>query len=812
MRKYNYNIDEFYIGENNKLVVGGWVLLDELYLLKVLLDNKISKEIDINTVERQDVVEVFKISQVMCGFRQEIQLNSLNFKEIKVVLETKEDQIVLVEKEISELLGDEKYIYYNIDSVQVQKQETVVSGWAFTRAGGVPEINIRGSKAEVIRTKRLDVQMVHKHLIDEVLVGFEIKLLPPTDDKIEIQFSEEKFKEIYNLDLKQIKAGGYKQKIKKAIKLLRMCNLDRVKKSIQYARENGIKELIKKIKAMVNGKIGYNEWLTMHLPSKEELLQQREHKFEYMPLISIVVPTYNTPKQFLIEMIESVRQQSYTNWELCIADGNSQIEETICLLKQYVEKDKRIKVNFLNENYGISGNTNECIKLASGEYIGLFDHDDLLTPNALFEVVRILNEEANVDFVYSDEDKTDELGKNFFEPHFKSDWAPDTLRSYNYICHFSVFRASLLKQVGLFRKEYDGSQDHDMILRLTEQSNKIVHIPKILYHWRVHKNSTAGGIGVKQYAIDAGKKAVASHLERMGIDGEVTDGLFIGSYRVKYTIKNNPKVSILIPNKDHKEDLKLCIHSILSISTYKNYEIIIIENNSTTQEIEDYYKELEKEECIKIVRWKGEFNYSAINNFGATHASGNVFVLLNNDIEILTPNWIEEMLMHAQRDEVGIVGAKLYYPDDTIQHAGITVGVLGVAGHNFKHQHRIDPGYFGRSQIVQNLSAVTAACLMIRKDVFNDIKGLDEGFKVAFNDVDFCLRVRETGRLVIFTPYVEAYHYESKSRGLEDTPEKMKRFQGEVDRFYERWGCHRKDPYYNTNLTLEREDFGIRER
>jgi GT2 family glycosyltransferase len=436
---------------------------------------------------------------------------------------------------------------------------------------------------------------------------------------------------------------------------------------------------------------------------------------------------------------------------------------------------------------------------------------DLITANALYEVVNALNEDRKADFIYSDEDKIDEIESEYFDPHFKPDWSPDTLRSYNYITHFTVFSKELLNKVGEFNSNFDGSQDYDMFLRLTEQANKIVHIPKILYHWRVHKNSTAGGIGAKAYCMDAAKGALEAHLKRIGEEGIAKDGKYLGSYKVEYTIKNNPKVSIIIPNRDEVPTLKKCINSILKKSTYSNYEIIIVENNSKQEKTFKYYEEISNNSKIKVLTWEKEFNYSAINNFGVKEAEGEFILLLNNDIEIISRRWIEEMLMHAQRKQVGFVGAKLYYTDETIQHAGVILGIGSVAGHSHKYFHRDEMGNVGRLKITQNLSAVTAACLMARKEVYDEVGGLDETFKVAFNDVDFCMKIRAKGYLCIFTPYAEMYHYESKSRGAEDTPEKIKRFNSEIKRFEEKWGLWIRDPYYNDNLTLLREDFSLRE-
>lgn len=582
---------------------------------------------------------------------------------------------------------------------------------------------------------------------------------------------------------------------------------------LRVYRQEGLTSAIKKtINYCVNrrNKIpDYYAWRKKHIPSNGQLAEQAKSEFPYMPKISVVVPTYNTPKHFLTEMIESVVSQSYQNWELCIADGASTNENTLKILKEYQEKDQRIKVEFLEENLMISGNTNIALSLATGDYIGLFDHDDLLTKDALYEIAKAINKNNNPDLLYTDEDKVDENNAIFFGHHFKPDWSPDTLRGGNYICHFFVFKAEMLDKVGGFRSEFDGSQDHDLIFRMTEVANHIVHIPKVLYHWRVHQNSVAAIPETKLYAYEAGLNAVRSHLERVGMEADVEHGAKLGLFRIRYKIKNNPKVSIVIPNKDGKECLQLCIDSIFEKSTYSNYEIIVVENNSTTAEVFDYYTEIEKM-GVKVVSWEGGyFNYSAINNYGAKFATGEQLILLNNDVEIITPNWIEEMLMYSQREDVGIVGAMLYYPDDTIQHAGVILGLGGVAGHSHKNYARGDHGYVMWLDNVRNVSAVTAACLMVKKEVFDEVEGLDELFEVAFNDVDFCLKVRKLNKLIVWTPFAELYHHESKSRGTEDTAEKIARFNREVNRMQSKWKNSLKDPYYNQNLTLSREDFTL---
>ena len=486
--------------------------------------------------------------------------------------------------------------------------------------------------------------------------------------------------------------------------------------------------------------------------------------------------------------------------------------ERIC--RQYAKKDSRIKYKKLEKNLGISGNTNACLEMASGDYIGLFDHDDLLHPAALYEVMRAICEQG-ADFIYTDELTFSGNISNVITAHFKPDYAPDNLRANNYICHFSVFSDRILENVKGFRSEYDGSQDHDFILRATECAKKIVHIPEILYYWRSHPNSVAADINSKTYAIDAGKRAVHDHILRHDMESVVESSrAFPTIYRIKYELKETPLVSIIIPNKNHLEDLRRCIESILEKSTYTAYEIIVVDNGSNETGVQDYYRELNQNERIRVVSWNEEFNFSAINNYGVKFAQGKYLILLNNDTEIITKSWIEEMLMYAQRQDVGAVGTKLYYGDDTIQHAGVVLklGRHRAAGHIFSKVDKENLGYMGRLCYAQNLSAVTFACVMIPRHVWDEVGGLDESFAVAFNDVDMCMRIRKAGYLIVWTPYAELYHYESKSRGLEDTPEKKKRFEGEVKRFRERWKAELAagDPYYNPNLSLDREDFSLK--
>lgn len=561
-------------------------------------------------------------------------------------------------------------------------------------------------------------------------------------------------------------------------------------------------------------KEGYERWYEEHRPSARKLQEQRETTFAAAPKISIIVPVYKTPEAFLKQMIGSVQAQTYPNWELCLADGG--VDDTVVekIIRTDYAGEPRIRYQKLTENRGISGNTNAALALATGDWIGLLDHDDLLAPEALFEVVSAINKYSDAEAIYSDEDKVSLDLKKHFEPHFKSDFNPELLRSNNYICHFFVTTKEMMARVGGFRSEFDGSQDHDLILRITEQAKRVVHIPKILYHWRMHQNSTAANPQSKMYAFDAGKAAVQAQLDRLGLDGKVEHTEHLGFYRTTYSLRGEPLVSILIPNKDQIDILRRCIESVQDKTDYPNYEILIIENNSTDPKTFVYYKELETDPRIRVVTWTGKgFNYSAINNFGASLANGSFFLLLNNDIEVIEPGWLTRMVAMCQRDPVGIVGAKLLYPNDTIQHGGVIVGLGGIAGHMFLQKPRDFVGYFARAKLQQNLSAVTAACLLVRAEAFRAVNGLDEAIKVAFNDVDFCLRVREKGWLVVMEPNVLLYHHESVSRGQDDTPAKRKRFESETQYFEKRWHdwLAAGDPYYNPNLSLiATQDFTLK--
>ena len=589
-------------------------------------------------------------------------------------------------------------------------------------------------------------------------------------------------------------------------------------KFIYYLKRYGFLNTIKKcFNTIFNKKtstekineVRYVSWMQANNLTNEDIEAQRIYKFEKNPKISVVVPMYNTNEKYFAELVEYMRLQTYINWELCLADG-SKVENKN--LKKYYEIDTRIKYNFLNGNKGIAENTNQAIKMATGEYVGFLDHDDLLSVDCLFEVVKEINKNPKVDFIYTDEDKIDDemIRSN---PYFKPDFSPETLECNNYITHFCVVNADLLKKIGGLNQEFNGAQDFDLILRLTKKANNIVHIPKILYHWRINKNSTAKVADAKPYAYEAGKRVVEEYLKRNNRNGTVEFGNDVpGIYRINYEIIGNPKVSIIIPNKDNKNILKRCIDSILELTTYNNYDIIIVENNSKKEETFKYYEELKKNNKIKIVKFEGEFNYSKIINTGVKSSDAEFVMQLNNDTKLLTPNWLEIFIGYAQNNEIGAIGARLYYEDKTIQHAGIAYGIAGTAGNLLVNLPYGVHGYYGREAATRNVSSVTGACLFARKSLYEEVGFMDEKLAVAFNDVDFCLKIMEKGYRNLYNPYIELIHYESKTRGYEDTEEKKERFKIEEKAFKEKWKDlleNKPDPYYNINFSREFCDYII---
>lgn len=711
----------------------------------------------------------------------------------------------------------------NVDVVRIRENSIQLNGWAI---GKTPETEItyqvedgahQPIRFQYVATRRDDVSQIYFGRTVEKELGFDI------------QFPYERGKDYYLI----AKGEGRKIRIKYNEELIRkrssvahkrmqkirdLMNMETVRVCLDFWKENGLKALLVKSKHKLQGidnDYDYGEWYSLTKPTAEELEEQRKKVFDAPVKFSIVIPAFKTPERFLREMLDSIAEQTYANWEVCVADGSPAGQSCERVLEQYAKKDSRFKYVILGENKGISGNTNAAMDMATGDYIVLADHDDKLTPNALYECAKLLQEHPGCDCFYSDEDKLDMDGGALFDPHFKPDFNIDLLCSVNYICHLFVVSHDLAAQVGGFRQEYDGAQDYDFIFRCIEavSPEEICHVPKILYHWRCHEESTAENPESKTYAFESGKRAIEEHYRRTGIDAEVYQGEFLGLYRTRFHRDHDPLISIIIPNKDHIDDLKRCMDSIDQKSTYKNYEYIIVENNSTDDATFQYYKKLEAENPkAHVVYWDKEFNYSAINNYGAVFAKGEYLLLLNNDTEIINEDCLEELLGYCMRSDVGAVGARMYYEDDTIQHAGVVIGFGGIAGHCFVLQPRGTTGYCHRIICAQDYSAVTAACMMVKREAFDKVGGLTEELAVAFNDIDFCMKLREAGYLIVYNPYAELYHYESKSRGLEDTPEKVARFNKEIQIFERRWPDIMRDgdPYYNPNLTLKSQDFSLK--
>lgn len=704
----------------------------------------------------------------------------------------------------------EKLVHHldsNLEMERFEENQFILTGWSAAGEETACKVIVDGTEVstEVHWKYRKDVVDVIPELSSDAKCGFEIYVPDKGGSKLTLKLSADGRESTYVAALDKIRHGEKGQDTANIFQ-----------KTLRYWKNYGLKNTIKKVCQKLSGQRdygNYEDFLKKYGVKEEELARQRQEVFENGPCFSIAVPLYQTKEKYLREMIESVQAQTYTNWELCLADGSGREYSLQPVVGEYIAKDKRIKYCLLDSNEGIAGNTNEALKMADGDFVVLTDHDDLLSPEALYQCAKAVQKEPQTDVIYSDEDKVDMSGKKFFEPHFKSDYNIDLLCTMNYICHLFVVRKDVMERAGLFESCYDGAQDHDFILRCTEKAEHIVHIPKVLYHWRCHAQSTSENPESKLYAFENGCKAVKAHYDRIGVPAEVVQGPFYGMYRTKYLWKEQPLVSIIIPNKDHVADLRKCMDSIEEKSVYRNFEFVIVENNSTEEETFAYYKEIETRDNVNVLYYKGDFNYSKINNFGVAQAKGEYILLLNNDTEMIEPDSIKEMLDVCMRPDVGIVGAKLLYEDNTIQHAGVIIGFGGVAGHAFIGQDRDDNGYFSRIISVQDLSAVTAACLMVRRSVFDEVEGLNEEFKVAFNDIDFCLKVRKAGYLVVYNPYAQFYHYESKSRGQEDSADKVARFQQEIGLFGERWGelLEHGDPYYNPNLTLDKADFSLKE-
>lgn len=840
-KEYIYSIDKIccYVNDDNRayLQIVGWAFLKsgKNKNLQVYINNK-QTEMYMKYIDRADVQKMYKDYNINLnsGFVIDVEFEVENQNECNIGIGFESGQI-LFEANLKEYMEFEvePEIKYYIEQTIYNNEIISIDGWGFAasvidmqKIDSVPVelsvINEDGQQKTIVlkRKYRADVNENFGLEKSKKEFGFEVKWKNTQKNKgiYTVVLKGGKTSEKFIVECNKLvdQAREENRKYENFFDMLKNRDEELFIDDWHYLVNFGWKKYCDRIKKRFQDtEEVYNVWRKKYIPNARKLKKQRAEKLDYEPCISIIVPTYKTPEKFLKEMIDSVRNQSYENWELCIGDGSVTEDTVKNVVESYQKKDKRIKMLCLSENLGIAGNTNAALSIATGDYIALLDHDDILAPDALYEVVKWMNEhyKDETDVIYTDEDKVSFDLKDYFEPHFKSDYNLDLIRSNNYICHLFVAGKSIVDQVGGFRKEYDGSQDYDFILRCIEQSKHVEHVPKVLYHWRCHPGSTAANQESKMYCYEAGKRAIEDHLKRMGEDDcQVVMTEHLGFYHVIYPIREQKKVSIIIPNKDQKEILERCIESIIQKTDYKNYEIIIVENNSTTNEIFEYYKTIEQRENIRVVIWKDKFNYSAINNFGVRYANGEYLLFLNNDIEVIRENWLSEMLANVQRKEVGIVGAKLLYPDNMVQHAGVIIGMGGIAGHPLSRHPADDCGYFARGIIQQNLNAVTAACMLTKKEVYEKVNGFEEKLAVAFNDIDLCLKVRKAGYLIVYDPEALLYHHESISRGKEDTLEKRNRFEGEVDYMAKKWKdvLEKGDEYYNPNLSLLSGNFELK--
>lgn len=694
----------------------------------------------------------------------------------------------------------------SVDEFVLDDRGISVSGWCIAREDY--SICLKDASGAVISGKimdrrRTDVEQAYPECKKEWIQGYLFTSKERIKGKVTVEVYCDGVKEIVQHSFRQ----ALPMKIGKSIK-------EQGWKIKVYYQQFGLKQTVRRALEKLGGKEvwTYEAFRRRYFPDKKELNRQRKEQFVYEPLFSIVVPLYKTPLPYLEDLIRSIQAQTYGKWELYLSDGSGKESSLKEVLRNYARKEKRIHIIENDCRLNISDNTNRALEQADGDYVVFVDHDDTLAPDALYECVKVLNREPDVEVIYTDSDKLSENGKRYSEPCFKPDFNMELLRCQNYICHLTVIQKRFLDKVGYLNSDYSGVQDYDHILRCVERTNRIVHIPKILYHWRMCPGSVAVDTDNKPYTYELFQKILREHYDRMGIQAEVK-AVFPGVVRTVYQLPYEPLVSVIIANKDHREDLMRCVESLEQESEYKNLEILIVENNSVSEEIVTYYDQVQRQyDNVRVLRYEKEFNYADIQNYAAVRAKGDHLLLLNNDTWLERPESIREMLGYCMRDDVGIVGAKLLYPDDTIQHAGVIVGLGGVADHAFVGMDREDPGYCCRAICAQEYSAVTAACLMVKKTVFMEVGGMDTELKIAFNDVDFCLRVKEAGYKIIYNPFSIWYHDESKTRGAEDTPEKIERFRGEIEYFQRRWAnfLYWGDPSYNPNLALDRHDFSLK--
>lgn len=819
-----YAIDELLINEykdKRRVLINGWCASEDgtIPSLRVFINNE-NIEYTVSYLNRYDAVKIMKLpsSAVRCGFMICIRNIPDEIKSIAVEARAKdtERKILDLKDEVISMYVDHNPIITKIDNVSYSKETSMINlnGWAISEVNGKISFGMCVNDGDVqpVTARNLSRDdLVQLGYVDKEkkYCGYMLSFPCKKKDKLKLVFScEEGSVEIPVMIPKNHHLWATFKS------LITNINPTTLKKATKYFKRYGFVQTLRRLRLGYMPSYKYDDWFKAHRVTNDQLKGQRSHKFAYEPKVSLLVPTFNTPLNLLAEMVDTVRNQSYSNWELCIADGSNPDHPARKAIQEYAAKDPRIKVTYLDQNYGISGNTNKAFELATGEYTAMYDHDDFLELNALYEVVNALNE-GHYDIVYTDEDKFSMETMRFEDPNLKPDFSIDLLRSHNYITHLFVVKTEILREIGGFKQAYDGAQDYDVILRCIEKTDKIYHLPKVVYHWRMHEGSTAADPESKMYCYEAGRKAVQDHLARVGVEGQVSllGKPYYGLNHVIYATPGDPLVSIVIPNYENMKVLKRCVDSLYHINEYKNFELIIVENNSKSHEIFQYYETLQKEHNnVKVVTWKGkEFNYSAINNFGVQYTKGKYLLLLNNDTEVIEKTAIREMLGCCMRDEVGIVGAKLLFEDDTVQHAGVVIGLGGSAGHVFSRIKKDDAGFMMRPMINCNYSAVTAACMMTKRELFDQVGGFDEELKVAFNDIDFCLKVRQLNKLVVYNAFALWHHYESLSRGYETSPEKIERFEKEIKRFQTKW--HQilvdGDPYYNANFDVSYSPFEL---
>lgn len=721
------------------------------------------------------------------------------------------------------LLNRNKDLVFFIDEIDYNEkaQMMLIRGWGFTRSQLPIQYHVNNHEFKMHTMQRDDVfQRYPKEYKNTFRSGFLFQIKDvKKDDVFHLEIQTPEYTQTAQISVDAVLRA---QRRGVRFNVLRIFSPRNILHAIGFFFRFGPRSFAQKARRCVADRqavssiydpfVAYEQWQNIHEFYNPSLVQKEIKAFPSQPKISIVMPVYNVDEIWLKKCINSILKQYYGNWELCIADDCSTKKHIRPLLESYRKKDPRIKVVYRTENGHISRATNSALELVTGEFVALMDNDDELPPWALYEVVKCINQHPDADLIYSDEDKLDTNGERT-DPHFKPDWSPESFLSSNYISHLGVYRKTILDQIGGFRPGYEGAQDYDLALRFTEQTDHIYHIPRILYHWRIIEGSTSMGASQKNYAYLAGKKALEDAVKRRGYRAMVEEVEDVPYYNVNFQPNRDSLISIIIPTRDKADVLRRCLESIYEKTTWKNYEIIVVDNNSEEKATFRLFEEYQKKENFKVLRMEIPFNYSKLNNAAVKEAKGDLILLLNNDVEVITEDWLERMAGEAQRKEIGAVGAKLYYPNDTVQHAGVVLGVGGVANHAFATAVKADAGYHARLRIRFNYSAVTAACLMVRREVYDQVGGLEEELQVAFNDVDFCLKILKAGYRNLMVPDAELYHYESLSRGPEDNPEKMARFLREIKYMEDHWNdLLKNDPCYSPNFSLEMPSFQIRTR